>query len=190
VLDNNNGWIEYVDHKYPDIYTKLKDQSLVQSKYILILPASKNSDDPPLIFLRSWGYASDAERLHVIGLKPSGDPFLLFNNEFALEDFSDVDGDGIREIVGFPCLSEGVGLPGFDAGTYHPLQAYKINLPIQKTAELSIPLTERLTKQKFNGWAGPECSESYYILEPKNKSKKPMVVDQKQLENMELTSKH
>jgi hypothetical protein len=190
VMDNSDGWIEYVDQKYPDIYTKLKEQSLVQSKYVLILPHSKNSDDPPLVFLRSWGYASNAERLHIVGLKPSGDPFLLLNNEFALEDFIDLDGDGIREIVGFPCLSEGMELPGFEAGTYHPLQAYKINSPIQKPAELSIPLTERLTRQKYNGWAGPDCSQDHYIVEPNDKSVKSMVIDQKQFDSLELKSKH
>src|SRR5579871_3979721 len=71
VLDNNDGWIEYVDQKYPDIYTKLQEQSLVESKYVLILTDSKNHDDPPLVFLRSWGYASNAERMHVISLKTS-----------------------------------------------------------------------------------------------------------------------
>lgn len=188
VLNNDDGWVEYSDPKYPDVYGKLKEHNLVQSKYVLILPYSKKPDERPLVFLRSWGYASSPERVHIIGSQPSGDPFLLFNQEFFLVDFTDVDGDGVNEIVGKPCLGEGVGSIGSHAGTYSPYQVYKIETPIVKTAVLSASLTEQYTRQMYDGYAGPECSDEYATIHPKNKSIKPRVVAKEQFEKMEKAS--
>jgi hypothetical protein len=184
---NNDAWIEYSDEKFPDDFTRLKRQSLVPSKYVLILPHSHKSDVPPLIFLRTWDPVA-AGRLHIIGWQASGDPLLLFNDELDLVDVSDVDGDGINEIIGRPCLGEGVGAIGSHAGSYKPYQVYKIDSPIGKTAALSVPLTEQYTRQKYDGWGGPECSNDYVIIEPKDKTKKPLVVSKEAFEKMEKAS--
>jgi hypothetical protein len=180
---NNDAWIEYSDQKFPDGYTKLKEQSLVQSKYVLILPHSPKPDVPPLIFLRTWDPIGPG-RLHIIGFQRSGDPLLLFNDELALVDISDIDGDGTSEIIGYPCLSEGMGK---NAGTYQPYQVYKIESPIQK-AVLSVPLTEQYTKQKYDGWAGPKCRDDYVIIRWKEENKKPLVVSQQEFEKMKKSS--
>jgi hypothetical protein len=180
---NDDGWMEHNFGKHLEgFFKESQKRNLVQSKYVLILPATKNPDDPPLIFLRSWGYASNPERLHIIGLQSSGDPLLVFNDELALVDFSDVDGDGAREIIGYPCLSEGVSK---HVGSYHPYQVFKIESPIQKAAVLSIPLTEQYTKQKYDGWAGPDCSDEYVIIWSEEKDKKPLVVSKEEFEEME-----
>jgi len=184
VLKNEDGWIEYFNQKFPDIFEKLKEQNLVQSKYVLILPYSKKPDEPPLILLRSWGYASNPERLHIIGLQRSGDPLLLFNDELALVDISDIDGDGTSEIIGYPCLSEGIGK---NAGTYQPYQVFKIESPIQ-IAVLSVPLTEQYTRQKYDGWAGPKCRDDYVIIRRKEENKKPLVVSQQEFDKMKKSS--
>ena len=180
----NDAWIEYSDEKFPDDFTRLKQQSLVPSKYVLILPHSPKPDVPPLIFLRTWDPIGPG-RLHIIGWQPSGDPFLLFNQELYLVDVNDVDGDGMKEIIGRPCIGEGVGP---DAGSYTPYQVYKIDSPIGKTAALSVPLTEQYTRQKYDGWAGPECRDDYVTIHPKDKTKKPLVVSKEAFEKMEKAS--
>lgn len=186
VLSNDDGWIEYnYGEKVKDFYTELVKRNLVQSKYVLVLPMSKNPDDPPLIFLRSWGYASNPERLHIIGLQPSGDPLLMFNDEFYLEDLSDMDGDGVSEVIGLPCLSEGVDK---GVGTYAPRQVYKIVFPIQKPAAFSIPLTEQSTRQKYDGWAGPECSQKHFVVDRADKTKKPLVMTEEEFRKMGKSS--
>jgi len=147
---NNDAWIEYSDEKFPDDFTRLKQQSLVPSKYVLILPHSSKPDVPPLIFLRTWDPIGPG-RLHIIGWQPSGDPFLLFNQELYLVDVNDVDSDGINEIIGRPCFGEGVGAIGSRAGSYTPYQVYKIENPIGKIAALSVPLTEQYTNKNMTG---------------------------------------
>jgi hypothetical protein len=126
-----------------------------------------------LPFLPPRSDASNPERLHIIGLQPSGDPLLLFNDEFDMEDLSDMDGDGVSELIGFPCFSEGLDK---GVGTYAPRQVYKIAFPIQKPAALSIPLTEQSTRQKYDGWAGPECSQKHVVVDREDKTKKPLVM--------------
>ena len=190
VLSNDDGWMEYNfgEHnglKVKDFYSELVKRNLVQSKYVLILPMSKNPDDPPLIFLRSWGYASNPERLHIIGLQPSGDPLLLFNDYLVLDDLSDLDGDGVAEVIGLPCLIEGLSN---GVGTYSPYQVYKIAFPIQKPATLSIPLTEQSTRQKYDGWAGPECSQKHVIVDRDDKTKKPLVMTMEEFEQARKSS--
>lgn len=186
ILMNDDGWIEYNFGKGVEgFFKESQKRNLVQSKYVLILPATKNPDDPPLFLLRSWGYASNPDRLHIIGLQSSGDPLLVFNDLLYLEDLSDMDGDAAAEVIGLPCLIEGVGK---GAGTYAPYQVYKIAFPIQKPAGLSIPLTEQYTKQKYDGWAGPKCSDAYIIIDPKDKTKKPLVVSKEAFEKMEKAS--
>jgi hypothetical protein len=182
VLSNDDGWMEYNYGRHvKDFFEESEKRNLVQSKYVLILPASKNPDDSPLILLRSWGYASNPDRLHIIGLQPSGDPLLLFNDEFYLEDLSDMDGDGVAEVIGLPCFSEGLAK---GVRTYAPYQVYKIAFPIQKLVGLSIPLTEQYTKQKYDGWAGPECSQKHVIVDREDKTKKPLVMTEEEFRKM------
>lgn len=188
VLNSDDGWIEIANQKFPDAYTKLKEHNLVQSKYVLILPHSQNPDVPPLIFLRGWDPISPG-RLRIIGWQPSGDPLLLFSEEFYLVDVNDVDDDGIKEIIGHPCFGEGTGAIGSGAGTYNPYQVYKIEIPIQKTATLSTALTEQYTRQKYDGYGGPKCSDDFITIDSKDKSKKPLVVTKEQFEKMEKTSR-
>lgn len=172
----------YGGEKVKDFYTDLPKRNLVRSKYVLVLPMSKNPNDPPVIFLRSWGYASSPERLHMIGLRPSGDPLLLFNAEFLLEELNDMDGDGVYEVIGLPCLGEGLGE---GAATYAPRQVYKIAFPIQKPARLSIPLTEQSTRQEYDGWVGAQCDEKHVVVDRKDKTKKPLVMTEEEYRKTE-----
>jgi hypothetical protein len=140
VLNNEDGWVEYNNQEEKsEVYGRLKEQNLVRSKYVLILPNGKGKNDSPLVLLRSRGYASDAERLHVIGFQPSGDPLTLLNTELDLEQLVDLDGDGFPEIVGWPCMSQGWGQ---DLLTYAPHHVYKVPHPVTSPARLSLDLSK------------------------------------------------
>ncbi len=189
VLDNQDGWVEYNNKEdQSKVYSDLQKQNLVASKYVLVLPDSKRDGVTPLVILRSWGYASNPERLHVVGLQSSGQPIVLFNGEFDLLDLRDLDGDGFPELIGLPCMSVGVGRGGSDMGTYRPYQVYKIAHPITGPATLSIPLTKEYTAQKYNGWAGPQCTDNFILVWSKDRNEKPRVVTKEQAGKLEQTT--
>jgi hypothetical protein len=174
VLTNEDGWIAYnSQEQQSDVYAKLKKQNLAQSKYALLLPDSTRAGEP-LVFLRSWVYASDAERLHVIGFKPSGEPISLLNTELDLEAVADLDGDGHPEIVGMPCMSQEWG-PGFL--TYDPHHVYQVPHPITGPAKLSVELSKAYNLKHYYGWAGPDCSEKLVVVLHPPSGGKPVIMD-------------
>jgi hypothetical protein len=175
VVDNDDGWVESNNQDDPsEGYARLQNKNLVDSKYVLMVPASRRKRDPPLILLRSWGYASNAERLHVIGFQKGGKPVALLNEELDLIELADLDGDGNFEIAGAPCLSQGYGN---DLSTYDPLHVYKIPHPITGPAVLSIPLSKTYNLRHYYGWAGPDCSEKIAVVLHPPGGGKPLIMD-------------
>lgn len=174
VLDNLDGWIEYHDPKQKhDRYAKLTSLNLVHSKYLLMVPSTVNPQELPLVVLRSWQYASDAERLHVIGFHPSGQPITLLNTKLDLLELVDLDGDGNLEIAGRPCLSEEVGEGVL---TYDPLHVYKVPHPTTSPAVLSLELSKAYNLKNYYGWAGPKCSEGMVVVEHPPGGGKPVIL--------------
>ena len=175
VLDNQDGWIAYnSQEQQSDVYAKLGKRNLVQSRFVLILPDSTRAGEPPLVFLRSWVYASDAERLHVIGFKSSGGPITLLNTELDLEEVTDLDGDGHPEIVGLPCMSQ-ESAPG--VLTYDPYHVYQAPHPITEPAKLSVELSKAYNLKHYYGWAGPDCSEKLAVVLHPPSGGKPVILD-------------
>jgi hypothetical protein len=175
VVDNKDGWVKTNNQDDPsEVYAHLENKNLVDSKYVLIVPASRGKSDPPLVLLRSWGYASDAERLHVIGFQKRGKPVVLLNEELDLLELADLDGDGNFEIAGSPCLGQGYGN---DLSTYDPPHVYKIPHPITGPAILSIPLSKNYSLQHYYGWAGPDCSEKLAVVLHPPGGGKPLIMD-------------
>jgi hypothetical protein len=182
VLDNDQGWAQYVQKDDSSkIWERLQKQNLLKSRYVLMLPFSLREREPPLIFLRSPGRASDADRLHIIGFQQSGQPFLLLDKDLEFNEFADLDGDGYREIVGSPCLGEefGNGLQ-----TYDPFHVYKISYPVTERAKLSIPLTKSWNLKHYYGWAGPDCSEKLAVVLHPPSGGKPLIMDADKAEKL------
>jgi hypothetical protein len=174
VLNNDDGWVEYNSKEQPsDVYALLHKRSLVHSKYVLVLPSSHENNDPPLLLLRSWGYASDAGRLHVIGFQPSGKPILLLNTNLDLIELADLDGDGRLEIVGRPCMSQ---MFGNNLKTYDPIHVYKVPVPVTSPAKFSLALSKAYNLKHYYGWAGPDCSEKLAIVLRPPSGGKPLIM--------------
>lgn len=182
VLDNEDGWIEYNSKEQPsDVYANLGRRNLVKSKYVLVLPDSKRASEPPLLFLRSWGYASDAERLHVIGFKPSGEPVTLINTDLDLAELADLDGDGHPEIAGLPCMSQGWG---HELLTYDPYHVYKVPHPVTGPAAVSVELSKAYNLKHYYGWAGPDCSEKIAVVLHPPSGGKPIIMNADEAEKL------
>lgn len=179
ILSNDDGWVEYVTDFQPEENFLKINKNLGTSRFVLFLRITDGL--PPLAFLESLDYASDPERLHVIGLDAAGDPKLLFNQIFHLAELADLDGDGTKEMAGLPCFSQSWGN---DFLTYDPYNVYKFPGLNDSGAMLSIDLSKEYNLKKYYGWAGPACSEKLaVVLHPPNHGK-PLIVKSSEAEKM------
>jgi hypothetical protein len=176
VLDNEDGWMEFNrlngDGKPDPLYNELASRNLLKSNYVLMLPSSAGGG-LPIVILRSWGYASNAERIHVIGFRRSGQPVTLINTELDLIEVADLDGDGQVEIAGWPCMSESVGETG---SSYCPVNVYKLARRAMAPASLSEQLSKRYTEQKLGVWAGVAQNAELVVAPPSSAQGKPRVM--------------
>ena len=109
------------------------------------------------MFLFGYSYASSPGSLDVLEVSNKGQPgIVLHRDEFGLKEIRDLDGDGLADIVGYPCLSQawGNGLL-----TYDPFNVYKLGASPALPANLSLPLSKSYNLKHYYGWAGAKCSE-------------------------------
>jgi len=184
VLSNDDGWVEYQTNFLPGEKFLKVYRNLSQSSYVLFLRGSDGS--PPLAFLGSLSYASDPERLHVIGLDDAGDPKLLFNQIFHLAELVDLDGDGTKEIVGLPCFSQ---TWGDNLLTYDPLHVYKFESTPQLELKFSLPLSQDYNLKHYYGWAGPDCREDLAVVLHPPGGGKPVIMKAEEAENLQRKKK-
>ena len=85
---------------------------------------------------------------------------VLRKKELDLVGFSDVDNDGVPEVIGAPCMSQEFG---DHLLTYDPLHVYAIKKG-GRPAELSIPLSRAYNEAHYYGWVGPNCSEEWAVV--------------------------
>jgi hypothetical protein len=106
---------------------------------------------------------------------------VFHRDEFGLSDLRDLDGDGLAEIVGYPCLSQeyGNGLL-----TYDPFNVYKLSNIPAVAAKLSLALSKSYNLKHYYGWAGAECSEKFAIVLHPPRGGKPLVVTATEAERM------
>lgn len=185
VIKNKNGWVKYSSDEASASPEALKTSNLAQSKYVL---AMKAADKHTLLFLLGYSYASSPGSLDVLDLSDDGHPrVVLHRDELGLLELRDLDGDGVAEIVGYPCLSQefGKGLQ-----TYDPLNVYKLGTVSGSTAALSIPLSMSYNLKHYYGWAGPKCSEDIAVVLHPPKGGKPRVMTTNEAQKLtESTSK-
>jgi hypothetical protein len=180
VLRNNNGWVKYASEAASVSPGLLKRKNLLTSQYVLVQEASDHRR--ALLFLFGYSYASSPGSLDVVELSEAGEPHVvLHREEFGLEDVIDLDGDGVAEVVGFPCLSQ---LFGNGLETYDPLNVYKLADANGGDAKLSIPLSKSYNINHYYGWAGVRCSENIAVVLHPPKGGKPVIVSVKEAEKM------
>ena len=177
VFTNETRWVKYATEATSKEVKKYKN--IVPSDYVLALKASPNRT---LLLLLGYGYASSPGSLDVLEITKEGDTRrVLHRDELGLKELRDLDGDGLAEIVGYPCLSEewGNGLL-----TYDPFNVYRLSNAPGGNATLSLPLSKSYNLKHYFGWAGPKCSEDIAVVLHPPKGGKPIVVSAKEAQEL------
>jgi hypothetical protein len=174
ILKDDVGWAHFrsEDATLPQDFAKAA-KNLVSSRNLL---AVRVSESRTALLLFGIAYGSSPGRLDVIEIGSDGQPrVVLHKNELGVKDIRDLDGDGVAEVVGYPCLSQGFGN---DLLTYDPYHVYKFGDNAGTPATLSLPLS------KSYGWAGAQCSEDFAVVLHPPGGGKPRVMKTKDAENL------
>jgi hypothetical protein len=178
-LSNKLGWVQYGSDEASKSKELLSATNLVSSKYVLALKADKHRT---LLFLFGYSYASSPGSLDVLELGDSGQPRVVFHrDEFGLKDVRDLDGDGIQELIGYPCLSEAFG---DGLLSYAPFNVYMFGAASSSSAKLSLPLSKAYNLKHYYGWAGAVCSEKFAVVLHPPKGEKPLVMNTQAAEKL------
>jgi hypothetical protein len=184
-LANREGWVKYGSEEASASPKMREGANMFRSSYLLALKIAENRT---ALFMLGYSYASSPGSLDVLEISERGQPVVvLHREELGLKDVRDLDGDGVAEIIGYPCLSQefGNGLL-----TYDPLNVYRLGTAPGARASLSVPLSKSYNLKHYYGWAGAQCSEDFaVVLHPPNGGK-PRVLTTKEAERLtESTSK-
>ena len=176
VFINDNGWAKYRSELSPGLKAF---KNVVLTDYVF---AAKARTNRTLLFLLGYGYASSPGALDVLELSDGGETRrVLHRDELGLKDVRDLDGDGLAEIVAYPCLSQewGNGLL-----TYDPYNVYILSDVLGGKASLSLSLSKSYNRKHYYGWAGPKCSEDIAVVLHPPKGGKPIVVSSKEAQRL------
>jgi len=178
-LANKQGWVKYRADEASVSGEIRKRPNLVRSPYVLVL---KTAENRTALFLFGYSYASSPGNLDVLEISDAGQPrVVLHREELGLKDVRDLNGDGVAEIVGYPCFSQvfGNGLQ-----TYDPFNIYTLGTTSAGPAKLSLPLSKRYNLKHYYGWAGPKCSDDFAVVLHPPGGGKPRVMRTKDAEKL------
>ncbi|HET9839042.1 MAG TPA: hypothetical protein VFR84_12460 [Candidatus Angelobacter sp.] len=173
VLDHDDVWDEFKNDFTPEEKFLSRYRNLGPSKYAYILAPSNSGQMRPLIFMVTPQYGSDPGTLFVLGLDAASRPKVLLKTTFHITEFRDLDNDGVAEIAGQPCFSQGWG---HDFLTYDPFHVYQLASAPQPEFKLALELTEKYNREHYYGWAGPDCSEELAVVLHPPGGGKPVIV--------------
>jgi len=172
-LENEDYWTRFG----PGINegdSSFNHQNLANSQYVLFLPFSTSDRKRSLLFLAGLPAGNTPGRLQVLQVDEDGSPKVVFyQDEFDLEDFVDLNGDGYPEIVGKPCFEKKLenGLE-----TYAPFQAYEVPRDLGGKVILSMGMSGTYNRLHYYGWAGPYCSDDLVILKNPPAGGNPLIM--------------
>ncbi|WP_109489281.1 hypothetical protein [Occallatibacter savannae] len=178
-LSSKEGWVKYGSEEASASPGIRGVTNLLGSPYVLALKIAQNRT---ALFLLGYSYASSPGSLDVLEISDTGQPtVVLHREELGLKEVRDLDGDGLSEIVGYPCLSQefGNGLL-----TYDPLNVYTFGTALASRAALSVPLSKSYNLKHYYGWAGAKCSEDFAVVLHPPKGGKPLVMTTKEAEKL------
>jgi hypothetical protein len=180
VVQREVGWVHFrsEDAALADDYAKSAKNTL-QSKNILAIRIWKMRT---VLLLFGSAYGSSPGGLDVLEISSDGQPqVVLRKKELGLRDMRDLDGDGIAELIGYPCLSQEFGN---NLQTYDPYNIYKLGVDAGTPARLSLPLSKSYNLKHYYGWAGPRCSEDFAVVLSPPGGGRPQVMRTKDAEKL------
>ncbi|HLY91709.1 MAG TPA: hypothetical protein VKQ89_00485 [Candidatus Angelobacter sp.] len=181
VLDNDDVWDEFKNDFTPEEKFLSHYKNLGPSKYAYILSPSNAAEMRPLVFMVTPEYGSDPGTLFVLGLDSAGHPKIFLKTTLHIIEFRDLNGDGVAEIAGQPCFSQGWG---HDFLTYDPFHVYQLASDPQPEYKLALELTEKYNREHYYGWAGPDCSEELAVVLHPPGGGKPVIVKSEEAKRM------
>lgn len=161
-LTDDDGFAKVKEAVLSPEIMKASSQNLLRTEHLLMLPDLKGRSQYPILMLFGWGYASDPGSLHVVALDSTGMPReILRLTNFDLWSTTDLDDDGVPELVGRKCLAEEWG-SGFL--TYVPVLVYRFGAAPDSPMTLDTVLSQRYNEEHLYGWAGSECREDLAVV--------------------------
>jgi hypothetical protein len=171
VVTISDGWLD----------EKLAAGNLLKSNYLYLTNRLKNEEGTPMLIVFSAAKASAPGGLRVLSLDKTGYPVEVFSDDnFQLTSLTDLDGDGIAEIVGKHCYSQ---LSGEDISTYDPYSVYRLPRSRASKATYSLLLSRSYNLKHYYGWAGRDCREDVLVVLHPHKGK-PRIVSAKEAERV------
>jgi tetratricopeptide (TPR) repeat protein len=160
--------------------------SIIESSFFAFLPIKSNSTKDVLLFLFGWAYGSSPGDLYIFALNQNGDPELIFNKQFDMSKFEDLNNDGVCELVGVPWYTQGWG-NGYTSYIPHLVYSFtKINGHFIST--LNSKLSEKYCNDHGYLWAGPDYIKDKIVVTPPN-SDKQVLMKQEEADKLFLAAK-
>jgi hypothetical protein len=161
-LKDEDGLAKLKDEPFSHEILEASRQNLLNSEHLLMLPGLKGSSRYPVLMLFGWSYASSPGSFHVVVLDDHGVPReILGLTNFYLRSITDLDHDGVPELVGQKCLSQEWGP---ELLTYDPLLAYRFGATAASPVVLDKELSRKASEEQAYGWAGSECREDLAVV--------------------------
>ena len=134
---------------------RLIPPKLTDSARVLVLPVLGRGRTT-ILAIFGYGYASNPDELTLVGFDSTGYPGVLFRQDFDLVALTDLDHDGVSELIGRASLSQGYGKC---SSTYDPYSVYRFTTTMLR-------YDRRLSRQYNEAhyvWAGPKTSETIEV---------------------------
>jgi len=172
-LENEDFWIRF-GSGVNEGSGSFAQQNMASSQYVLFLPLSNGDQKRSLLFLTGIPAGNTPGRLQVLQIDDDGSPRVIFyRDEFDLEDYVDLNGDGYPEMVGKSCFEKRTD-DGLE--TYAPFQAFEVPRDIGGKVILSMGMSATYNRLHYYGWAGPDCSDDLVILKNPPAGGKPLIM--------------
>ena len=152
---------------------KLEQRNLAKSEYLYFSPDMMQADKTPLLILFCWAYASSPGVIHILQLGVAGRPHEVFNGEFLITAFADLDRDGRKELIGKRWLSE---VLGDCLQSYSPYFVYGYPQKGTSSLQYSLALSEKYNRAHYYGWIGPRPTERFFVVRCGPGKKKPILM--------------
>lgn len=163
ILEDQDGLIQYKENNEQSFI-----KSNIRSNYMVLYPISKNFSES-LLMIFGYEYGSSPGKLLIISLNQEGYPEKIFDENFSIIKFEDLNGDKHPEMLGQPWYAEGLG--NGDIHTYCPIYVYRLDK--SKTnikVILDLDLSKKYNEEYGSGWAGPDPREDIVEVTPSDGS--------------------
>ena len=141
----------------------LASKNLMRSEWVYLAPMLRLDDGSPILLLFGTIGEEEPGSMQAYVLDSAGTPRAVLSLEaFGPDEIVDLDADGQLEIIGKKSFSQAYGKCLL---TYDPYSVYRAPRTWHDSATYDLALSERYTRAHMGGWAGPNSSEEYAVVQ-------------------------